>query len=129
MKKAIITDTAPEPAGPYSHGMVLNNHMFLSGQGPLDSRTNTLVGGSIQEQVSHTLANIDRILEAGGFSRSDLVSMRVFLSDLNDFPGMNEAYEVFFMTVKDRPVRTTVQVGLPRGMLVEIDGIAAKDVT
>ena len=126
VKKAIITTTAPKPAGPYSHGMILNNLMFLSGQGPLDPHTNELVGESIQEQVSNTLANIDRILQAGGLSRSELVSMRVFLSDLNDFAGMNEAYEDFFKTVDDRPVRTTVQVGLPPGMLVEIDGIAAK---
>jgi len=126
VKKAIITNTAPEPAGPYSHGIILNNLMFISGQGPLDPRTNALVGESIQEQVSNTLANIDCILQAGGLSRSDLVSMRVFLSDLDDFAGMNEAYEDFFTTVEDRPVRTTVQVGLPPGMLVEIDGIAAK---
>lgn len=126
MKEAFVAPQVPPPAGPYSHAIVVNNQIFLSGQGPLDPLTNDLVGSSIQEQVRQTLANIERILNHGGFAKGDLVSVRVFLSTLEDFAGMNDAYGEFFGTIDSLPVRTTVQVGLPRGMLVEIDAMAVK---
>ena len=127
MRKGFIAPDAPPPAGPYSHAVMVHNHLYLSGQGPLDSATNAIVGETIGEQVEQTLSNLGRILHSAGLERANLVSMRVFLSNLNDFEGMTEAYGRFFEGVTVLPVRTTVQVGLPQGMLVEIDGIAVAD--
>ena len=70
------------------------------------------------------MTNLEGVLAAAGVTWSDVVKTTVYLHDMNDFPRVNEVYARALGSA--RPARSTVQVaGLPRGVLVEIDAIAA----
>jgi 2-iminobutanoate/2-iminopropanoate deaminase len=123
MKREIIeTDKAPRLPLPFSQGVRLGNLVFISGQGPIDPVT-LEVKGDIEAQTERMLENIKAILEAAGTDLGNVVSTTVYLTDLKNFEGMNEVYRKYFP--KDPPPRATVQAGLLRGMLVEMQCIAA----
>jgi 2-iminobutanoate/2-iminopropanoate deaminase len=105
-----------------SSGVLANGCLYVSGQGPLDLTTGTLVPGTIEEETRLTLRHIEKILHAGGCSFDDVVKCTCHLADINDFPRFNKAYSEFFKGV--RPARTTVQSVLMLGIKVEIDCIA-----
>jgi 2-iminobutanoate/2-iminopropanoate deaminase len=81
------------------------------------------VGATITEQTEQVMQNIKAILEAAGSGMDRLVRTTVFLTNLNDFAGMNEVYARY--VGDEPPARSTVEVSrLPAGALVEIDAIA-----
>ena len=122
MKREIIeTEGAPRLPLPFSQAVRLGNLVFVSGQGPIDPETHE-VKGDIKEQTERMLLNIKAILEAAGTSLKSVVSTTVYLTDLKNFKAMNEVYAKFFPT--DPPPRATVQAGLLRDMLVEMQCIA-----
>jgi 2-iminobutanoate/2-iminopropanoate deaminase len=122
MKREIIeTDGAPRLPLPFSQAVKLGNLVFVSGQGPIDPKTHE-VKGDIKKQTERMFLNIKAILEAAGTSLNHVVSTTVYLTDLKNFEAMNEVYVKFFP--KDPPPRATVQAGLLRGMLVEMQCIA-----
>ena len=125
MKKvAIETDQAPAAIGPYTQALSVGPFVFVSGQIPLDLKGNVVAGG-IGVQTCQAIANLKAILAAAGLTLKDVVKTTVFLTDLADFPEMNQAYADFFPG--HPPARSTVQVaGLPRGVAIEIEAIAAK---
>ena len=125
MKKvAINTDQAPAAIGPYTQALAVGPFVFVSGQIPVDPQGN-LVQGDIVVQTCQVIANLKAVLAAAGLSLKDVVKTTVFLTDLADFQEMNRAYAEFFPG--HPPARSTVQVaGLPRGVSIEIDAIAAK---
>ena len=125
MKKvAINTDQAPAASGAYTQALAVGPFVFVSGQIPLDPQGN-LVQGDIVVQTCQVIANLKAILAAAGLSLKDVVKTTVFLADLADFQEMNRAYAEFFPG--HPPARSTVQVaGLPRGVSIEIEAIAAK---
>jgi len=125
MKKvAISTDQAPAAIGPYTQALAVGPFVFVSGQIPLDLRGN-VVQGDIVVQTCQVIANLKAILAAVGLTLKDVVKTTVFLADLADFQEMNRAYAEFFPG--HPPARSTVQVaGLPRGVSIEIEAIAAK---
>jgi len=124
----ITTDQAPIPRAPYSQGVVKNGIVQVSGQTGVDPANGTLAEG-VEAQTTRTLANLTAILEAGGATLSDVVSMRVYLTSPDDFAAMNGAYEAF---LRERlgddavlPCRTTIMVALAKPeLLVEIDAMA-----
>jgi 2-iminobutanoate/2-iminopropanoate deaminase len=121
---AVQTDNAPAAIGPYSQATVANGFLFTAGQIALDPASGQIVAGDVVAQTDRVLANLKAILDAAGASWSDVVKTTVFLHDMNDFPRVNEAYARALGSA--RPARSTVQVSaLPRGVLVEIDAIAA----
>lgn len=122
--KSVHTDKAPAAIGPYSQAVIANGFLFTAGQIPLDPATGQIVGGDVVAQADRVLANLTAVLTAAGTSWKQVVKTTVFLHDMNDFPLVNEAYA---RALGDsRPARSTVQVAaLPRGVLVEIDAIAA----
>ncbi|HME08880.1 MAG TPA: RidA family protein [Bryobacteraceae bacterium] len=123
MRKTISTENAPKAIGPYSQAVVCNGMAFLSGQIPLDPRTNQLIDGDIAAQTERVLENIKAVLEASGASLDSVVKTTVFLQDMGDFAKMNEVYGRYFAV--DPPARSTVQAArLPRDVKVEIDCIA-----
>lgn len=124
MKKQIVTDQAPSPAGAYSQGIVAGDLMFVAGQGPLDPETGKVVGDTIEEQTARTLDNVNAVLEAAGATMRDVVKATVHLADLDDFPAFNQVYERYFS--EPRPVRTTVGSALI-GIMVEVDVIAVRE--
>ena len=124
MRKHITSADAPKPIGPYSQGVVAGGFMFVSGQIPLDPRTNELVGGGIEAQTEQVLKNLMAILKEAKMGPENVVKATVFLSDLKDFAKMNEVYARYLG--KEPPARSTVQAaGLPQGVKVEIDAVAA----
>jgi len=125
VREAISTGDAPAAIGPYSQAVRFGNLLFLSGQIPLDPKTNLLIAGPIKVQTQQVLANLRAVLDANGMTPEDVVSTTVYLKDLKDFVAMNAVYADFF-TAKP-PARATVEVSrLPRDVLVEISAIAAK---
>jgi len=122
MKREIIeTDGAPRLPLPFSQAAKVGNLVFVSGQGPIDPKTHE-VKGDIKDQTERMLLNIKAILEAAGTSLPNMVSTTVYLTDLNNFAAMNEVYSKFFS--HNPPPRATVQAGLLRGMLIEMQCIA-----
>jgi reactive intermediate/imine deaminase len=96
-----------------------------AGQGGADPATGELVGPGVAEQARQALANIAAVLAACGASLDDVIRVGVFLTDTEDFAALNDVYRSVFS--EPYPARTTVYVGLPDGMKVEIDAIAVVD--
>ena len=124
MRKHFISADAPKPIGPYTQGVAAGGLMFLSGQIPLDPKTNEIVAGGIEEQTEQVLKNLLAVLKEAKMGAENVVKTTVFLTDLGDFAKMNEVYAKFLG--KQPPARSTIQAAaLPRGVMVEIDVIAA----
>ena len=123
MRTVISTDRGPKAIGPYSQAIQANGFLFISGQIPLDPKTNQLVEGDIRVQTERALENLKGILEAAGSSLGRVVKTTVFLKDMGEFAAMNETYGRYFLS--NPPARATVEVArLPRDVRVEIDVIA-----
>ena len=121
---SVQTNTAPAAIGPYSQAIIANGFLFTAGQIALDPASGQIVAGDVVAQAERVLTNLKAILDAAGAAWSDVVKTTVYLQDMNDFPRVNEVYARALGTA--RPARSTVQVSaLPRGVLVEIDAIAA----
>ena len=124
-KIAISTPDAPMPVASYSQAVRKGNILQVAGQGPADPKTGRYVEGGVAEQTRQTMANLQAILKAAGADFDDVMMMRVYLTDVAHFAAMNEVYSTFVDA--PFPGRTTVYVGLPEGMLVEIDALAVLD--
>ncbi len=123
-KKHIQSKDAPEPIGPYSQAVVSGGLVFCSGQIAIDPETNQIVAGDVGAQTERVLKNLLAILKEAKMGPEDVVKTTVFLSDMADFAKMNEVYARYLG--KEPPARSTVQAaGLPKGVKVEIDVIAA----
>jgi 2-iminobutanoate/2-iminopropanoate deaminase len=121
----ISTDKAPKAIGPYSQAVETGNMLFVSGQIPIDPKTNQLSEGTIKEQTRLVLENIGEILKAAGYCYENVVKTTCLLSDIKDFGDMNEVYAEFFKT--NPPARSAFAVkDLPKGAKLEIEAIAAK---
>ena len=120
MKKIIRTDAAPAPVGPYSQAVQAGSFLFCSGQIAIDPKTNEVKLGSVQEQTELVMKNIEGVLKAAGASWNNIVKTTIFLTDMNDFPKVNEIYGRFFP--ENPPARSTIAVaGLPKGVSVEVE--------
>ena len=115
--------TGPSRLGlPFSPAVKFGGLLFVSGQGPID-KNGKVIPGDIRAQTKATLENFKRILETAGSNMDCVLQTTVYLRDLSDYSGMNEAYSSFFHDPK--PARTTVQAGdLLFGMKVEVQGVA-----
>ena len=125
--KAIVrTEEAPAPfqGAPYSQAVRSGGLVFVSGQLALRPGGHEIVGESIQEQTEQVFANLRAILEEAGSGLDRLLKTTVYLTDLDDFAGMNEAYARH--VGEKPPARATLEVSrLPSGALLEIDAVAA----
>lgn len=119
-KQIIKLATALPTAYPFSPGVVSNGLLFVSGQVGTDPKTGKLVPGGIETETAQTIQNIRLILETAGASTDDVVSVTVYLSNMDDFAAMNTVYRRFF-TDGNFPARTTVGVAkLVFGAAVEM---------
>lgn len=122
MKQAIHTEKAPPCSGTYSQAIKAGNTIYLAGQIPLDPVSETLVEGGIQTQTEKVFENIQLVAEAAGGKIDSIVRINVYLTDLANFPVVNEVMMKYFAT--PYPARTTIGVSaLPKGALIEVDGI------
>ena len=125
-KTEIRTSNAPTPVAAFSQGVRKGNLLQVAGQVAFDPVSGDIVGTTVTEQVKQTFANLVAVLEAGGASLADVVMLRVYLTDTAHFGEMNDVYGEL-VTQQPFPARTTVYVGLPEGLLVEIDALAVLD--
>ena len=116
------TDEAPKAVGPYSQSARIGAVVAAAGQGGFDPVSGELVGEGVAEQTRRALENVAAVLVANGATLEDVVRTSVFLTDNDEFEAMNDVYRTMF--TEPYPARTTVYVGLPAGMKVEIDAIA-----
>jgi 2-iminobutanoate/2-iminopropanoate deaminase len=124
MREIIFTPSAPNPIGPYSQAVKTDSLIYLSGQIPVDPQSGTLIEADIALQTKQIFANIAAVLDTAGSSFSNVLKTTVFLTDMNNFPVMNEIYASYFNS-DDAPARSTIQVSaLPLGSLVEVEVIA-----
>lgn len=122
--RPITTDRAPGAIGPYSQAIVHGDLVFCSGQVALDPATGQVVPGDVVAQTTQVLKNLAAVLEAAGSSLDRVLKTTVFLTTMDDFAHMNQAYTAAFG--EHKPARSTVAVvGLPRGVRVEIEAVAA----
>ena len=125
MKKIIKTPKAAQPVGPYNQAVKVGNMLYVSGQIPLDPATGELVNGDVPEQTRMVMENLGAILEAAGMDFSKVIKCSIFITDMKEFPKLNEVYAGYFKD--DPPARETIQVGaLPKFVDVEISCIAAE---
>ena len=119
----ISTPNAPGAIGPYSQGYEVNGLVYTSGQIPVDPVTGEIPEG-IAAQADMSCRNVGAVLEAGGASFSQVFKTTCFLADMADFATFNEVYARYFIS---KPARSCVAVKqLPKGVLCEIEAIAAK---
>ena len=119
--KPIVIPDAPLPKGPYSPAVRAGDFIYVSGQTPRDPGTGALVGTDIATQTRQTLGNVQRLLGEAGASMDDVVSVIIYLTDVDDWSAMNAVYGEFFRV--PYPSRTAVGAQL-RGILVEISAVA-----
>lgn len=124
-RKVISSNEAPAAIGPYSQAIEASGGrtIYCSGQIPLDPKTGQLVQGSIGEQTTQVMKNLEAVLKAAGVGFAQVVRCTIYLVDMNDFAAVNEVYGRAFPA--EPPARATVAVAaLPKGSRVEIDAIA-----
>jgi 2-iminobutanoate/2-iminopropanoate deaminase len=123
-RQVVSTASAPAAIGPYSQAIIANGFVFCSGQIPLDPATKEVVESDITVQTERVMQNVGALLEAAGVSYANVVKTTVFLHSMDDFAAMNAVYSKYF--AEQPPARSTVgNLNLPRGVLVEVEVIAA----
>lgn len=121
--KVINTEKAPGAIGPYSQGFEVHGIIYTSGQIPVDPVSGEVPEG-IAAQAEQSCRNVGAILEAAGSGFGQVFKTTCFLADMGDFAAFNEVYAKFFTS---KPARSCVAVkDLPKGVLCEIEAIAAK---
>lgn len=124
-KQIVFAPHAPAPIGPYSQAVMTGNMLFISGQIALDQSTGAFVNGNIKEETEQVMKNIEFVLKAAGLDFTNVVKSSIFLTNMGDFPVVNETYGAYFKELP--PARETVEVSkLPKGAAVEISCIAVK---
>ncbi len=120
----MATGNAPAAIGPYSQAIVHGGVVYCSGQIAIDPATGALIEGDVQAETHQVLTNLRAVLQAAGSDFDRALKVTVFLQDMNDFGAVNAVYAEHFGAA--RPARACVQAaGLPKGVRVEIDCVAA----
>ena len=126
MKTIITTDKAPQPIGPYSQAILIENTLYTSGQIALHPETGELVMDSIAVETTQVMKNLKAVLEAANMTFENVIKASIFISDMNSFGAINAVYGQYFDEAT-APARETVEVAnLPKFVNVEISVIAIK---
>ncbi|RZQ55544.1 RidA family protein [Pseudidiomarina tainanensis] len=123
MSKVIIsTEKAPAAIGTYSQAVKIGTTVYLSGQIPLVPETMEFVSEEFRAQAVQVFKNLSAVCEAAGGELQDMVKVQIYLTDLGNFPIVNEVMAEFFET--PYPARAAIGVkALPKGAQIEIDGV------
>ena len=125
LKTVIETEQAPAAIGPYSQGILAGNTLYAAGQLGMDPETGAMAGEDLESQTRQALDNLGAVLEAAGMGFGDVVSVDVFLSDIENFSAFNAIYSEYF--TETLPARAVVEAArLPRDALVEIKLVAVR---
>ena len=119
------TTLAP-PGGHYSHAAVANGFVFISGQLPITPAGEKLNQASFEDQASQVLANVQAALESAGSSVANLVQVRVYVTDIEQWPAFNGIYQQWAGAAP--PARAVVPVPLlHHGFLIEVEAVGVVD--
>ena len=121
-RQAISTSQAPKAIGTYSQAVVAGDTLYISGQIPLDPKTMEVVDADIETQIRRVFDNLSAVADAAGASLADAVKLTVFLTDLAEFPTVNQVMAEYF----DEPYPARAAIGvvaLPKGGPVEVEAI------
>jgi reactive intermediate/imine deaminase len=123
VKKIVVhTESAPKAIGTYSQAIKVDQTVYLSGQIPLLPDTMELIDGGIDAQVEQVLKNLIAVTKAAGGDLSDIVKLNIYLTDMSDFPVVNEMMAKYF--TQPYPARAAIGVAaLPKGCSVEMDAV------
>ena len=120
---SISPDTMAAPGGHYSHATVADGWVFVSGQLPIDAAGRKLVDAPFDEQVRQVLANVQAALQSCGAGARDLVQVRVYVTDIAEWPAFNAIYAQWLPD--HRPARAVVPVPvLHYGLKIEVEAVA-----
>mgnify|MGYP000489434494 CR=1 FL=1 len=120
--EANSTENAPK--APYSHTVAFSHYNHISGQLPLDPKTNKIVAGGIKEQAEQCLKNIKSIVESVDHVMDDTVKVNIQLKNISDIDAVNEVYTTVFKS--DLPARTIVGVSaIPMDALIQVDAVVS----
>lgn len=124
-KRIISTAEAPAAIGVYSQAVEVGNTIWVSGQIPLDPKTQQMVTGGIEAEIRQVFRNLAAIVAAAGASLDEVVKVTVFLTDLSHFALVNKIMAEHFR--EPYPARAAVGIAaLPRGAQVEVECIVAR---
>lgn len=116
----------PKPIAPYSAAVMVNGTLYLSGQIPLVPETGVMISGDIKKATEQCMKNIGTLLKQNNLDFEDLVMVNIYMTNMDNYKAINEAYAPFFKN-KKFPARAAIQiVRLPKDAEVEISGIAVK---
>jgi len=118
----ISTDKAPSAIGAYSQAVRAGDTVYLSGAIPLVPETMELVSSDVRTQIVQVFDNLEAVCKAAGGSFEQVVKLNVYLTDLSDFPLVNEVMAERFQ--EPYPARAAIGVAaLPRDVAVEVEGV------
>ena len=121
-KEIISTDKAPQAIGTYSQAVKTGSTVYLSGQIPLIPETMEMIDGDIKQQIHRVFKNLQAVAQAAGGNLSDIVKLNIFLTDLSNFPDVNEVMAEYFQ--QPYPARAAIGVAaLPKDAGVEMDAV------
>jgi 2-iminobutanoate/2-iminopropanoate deaminase len=119
MERQVVSGPGLPPAiGPYSQAVRAGGVLYVSGQPGVDPATGESAGPTFAEQARQAFENLDAVLRAGGSRPELVVNTTVLVADQASFPELNELYAAFFPA--EPPARMTMQVPLPRSLLISI---------
>ena len=121
-REVIHTDKAPQAIGTYSQAIKIDKTVYLSGQIPLVPETMELVDGNIEVQIHRVFDNLQAVAQAAGGDLKDIAKLNIFLTDLSNFPTVNEVMAKYFS--QPYPARAAIGVAsLPKDAQVEMDAV------
>lgn len=122
MERITVLGALP-PKGHYSPAVRDGDHIYISGQLPVDQATGAHCRGTIREQARQALENFDNVLKAAGAQKNHVIKMVIFITDIALWDEVDEIYSEFFGD--HYPARSIVPTGpLHYGFNIEIEGIA-----
>ena len=122
VKEIISTDKAPQAIGTYSQAVKTGSTVYLSGQIPLVPETMEMLEGDIKQQIHRVFQNLQAVANAAGGDLADIVKLNIFLTDLSNFPYVNEVMAEYFQ--QPYPARAAIGVSaLPKDAGVEMDAV------
>lgn len=124
-RQVIAGPDVPAAIGPYSAGVRAGDFLYVSGQPGTDPETGEPAGPTLAEQARQSLRNVEAVLRAGGSRPELVVNVTVLVADIGEFGVVNEMFAEMFPV--DPPARMTMQVPLPRGLLISVGCVAIVD--
>ena len=121
-KEIISTDQAPQAIGTYSQAVKVGSTVYMSGQIPLVPESMEIIEGNMEARIRRVFDNLQAVARAAGGDLSDVVKLNVFLTDLGNFPLVNQVMAEYFQ--QPYPARAAIGVAAPpKDAGVEMDAV------